>query len=73
VTIFWGISFCFFTRTKGFSTFFVVYTIDEGAQKSSLVFNSKLEGVCVDTNIRGLSIDAITTTEQSADSKNEGL
>jgi hypothetical protein len=35
-----------FIGTKGFCTFSIVYIIDEGVQKSNLVFNSDLEGVC---------------------------
>jgi hypothetical protein len=41
-TIFWGI----FIGTRGFSAFSIVYTIDEGVQKSGLDFNSDLEKVC---------------------------
>ncbi len=33
-------------RTKGFSTFSIVYIVYEGVQKSDLVFNLNLEGVC---------------------------
>jgi hypothetical protein len=45
-TIFWGIAFVFSIGVKGFSTFSIAYIIDEGVQKSGLVFNSDLEGVC---------------------------
>jgi hypothetical protein len=40
--------FCLFflTRTKGFFAFSIVYIINEGVQKSGLVFNLDLKGVC---------------------------
>ncbi len=41
-----GNVFYFFIGTRGFFAFSIAYTIDEGVQKSSLVFNSDLEGVC---------------------------
>jgi hypothetical protein len=36
----------FFIGTKGFSTFSIVYTVDEGVQKNGLVFSSNLKWVC---------------------------
>ncbi len=36
----------FFTGTIRFSAFSIVYIVDEGVQKSSLVFNLDLKGVC---------------------------
>jgi len=40
--------FCLFflTRTKGLFAFSIVYIINEGVQKSGLVFNLDLKGVC---------------------------
>jgi hypothetical protein len=43
--------FCFFTWTKRFSTFFVVYIVDEGVQNNGFIFNSKLEGLCWKTSM----------------------
>jgi hypothetical protein len=35
-----------FTGTRGFSSFSIVNTLDEGIKKIGLIFNSNSEGVC---------------------------